>query len=149
MVYWAGSPHRRDQRGSLLLVVFYRLCRPGFRLIGIFAKLAKGAPLPQQVPALIRFYLQLVQALLVVNGKFVLLIELFLFLHQLVNVTEYRLVLSLGAMCPPLLADHSLWPHKMRGPPEMYQELFTIPSLPNQKENPLPLRGVGLANAKR
>src|SRR2546426_12697154 len=65
------------------------------RLGRIAAGFAQGAPLAQKIPALIQLDLDLCQALALVRSELALLEQPVLFGHQLLDMSEYRHILSL------------------------------------------------------
>ena len=78
--------------GKLLLVILDNLCWTHFGLIGVFAELAQGAALAQEIPALVQLDLYLGETRLVVIGEAALCVEELFFLDQLVDVAEDGLV---------------------------------------------------------
>jgi hypothetical protein len=80
---------------DLLLVV---LDDPGSTYFGLFRVIAKFSECPalaQEVPVLVKLDLQLSQATPVIVCQFAPRIQKFLFLHQAINMMEYRLIFIL------------------------------------------------------
>lgn len=86
----------------LLLVIFDDFGRAGLGLVGIFTKFAEGAALAEQVPALIEFDFNFVQAQAVVFAERVLRVKLFLFFHQLIDVAQNGLIAAFACHGFPL-----------------------------------------------
>src|SRR4030095_9155484 len=59
-------------------------------LIGVLTEFPQGAPLTKQIPALVEFHLDLLQALVLVLRKLLLLEQLVLLLHELLDVLLHR-----------------------------------------------------------
>src|SRR5690606_41435977 len=66
----SSRPPRLGRAVFILLVVLHLARRAGRRAVGVVARPAPGAPLPQQVPALVERRLQLLDAgVLLVGGQ--------------------------------------------------------------------------------
>ena len=96
---WVGAHSRRRQgrralgeEEGLAFVVLDDFRRPHLGLVGVATELAQATALAQQVPALVEFDADLLQAIALGIGEFALGVELPFFVHQVADVRQDRLI---------------------------------------------------------
>ena len=77
---------------ALLLIILDDLRRPNLRVVRVEPDIAKRTSLAQEVPALIKFDLNLPEPLTIGLGKFPLLIQSLFFFDEALNISEDGLI---------------------------------------------------------